>query len=338
MANLTDVFNSDAFDVLKLTSAIEKIPPQETTLMDLGIFTPTPVNGTLISVEERDHSLALLPTTQRGQRGVENKVANRKVRNFRIPHIQVDDTVFADDLTNVRRFGTNDVESGVGQVVGDRLIDMRRSIDTTTEYLMAKAIHGNITYPTNSVDADLSLYTEFGTTETTIDMVLDTTTTKVMDKIASIRDAVEAALGGPAPNILVICGREFFRALSGHAVLRDLYLAQSQFQAQLGNVDFMKPNRQRLTAGGVTFVEYYSNTSGATGIDTDHARVIPMVDIYKLYIAQADFNSAAGTMGQQFYGRSWEQTDGKGMVIEAQSNILPICLRPKALIKLIQNS
>lgn len=343
MAKLTDVFTPEGFDVVSLTAAIQKMPPAPTTIAQLGIFEEEGITGTLVAVEEYEGVLTVVPTTKRDGPGVPSRAGKRKLRPFSVPHIQLDDTVGSSDVLNVRSFGSSEPMSGVNEVVERKLASMRRSIDATNEYLRMGALHGTVTYPTNSVDAALNLFTEFGTTEQTVDLVLSTTGTKVIqDKIPLIRDAVEAALGGtPYTGIVALCGRTFFRTLIGHPEVNALYLQQQNrlLGAQLGSVTFREINRQMVELGGVLFIEYYGSVGGATFINPLHARAFPIgADIFKTIYAPADLPEAVGTIGQAMYARQYLSEDQKRVHLEAQCNPLHICTRPRAMVKLIRHT
>jgi len=337
MATLADIFGGDGFTTYELTSAIQKVPAAPTTIERLGIFRDVPITGTLVAVEESDGMLALVPTTKRGGPGIPSQDPKRTVRSFVVPHIQLDDVVHADDVLNVRTFGGGGNMGGVGEVVGRKFETMKRSIDVTNEYLRLGALMGIVTYPTNSVDAALNLFTEFGTSIQTITFELDVATTQVVQSIIpSVQDAVETALGGtPYDYIHVLCGRTFFRNLIGHAMVRELYTHQ-QAMFDLGKVDRPDSRQGRIfKVGGMVFEEFYGVVSGVTMMTATDGRAFPVgPDIYHSYLAPADIVEAVGTLGQAVYARQYPAKDGKSQILESQKNVLNLCLRPRALIRL----
>ncbi len=340
MPTITDVFNEEVFGTVDLTTWIQKTPHAPTTIGDLQLFEPVPVIGTKVAIEDRDGILALVPTTHRGGPGTKNQDEKRNARIFETAHIQLDDTVHADDALNVRSFGSGEPMDGIREIVDRKLGIMRRSIDVTNEYLRLGAIHGDVAYPTGSVNDDIDLFGDFDTTEQTVDFDFGTATTAIVESvIPSVRDAVESALGGtPYSGIHVLCGRTWFRALIAHARVRDLYEQQLAMWA-LQAVQMGKPNRMKLTIGDVTFEEYYGVVSGETFISADEARAFPVgvTGLFQTYYAPGDFVEAAGTMGQEMYARQYPQPDGKAVVLEAQSNPLSICTRPRCLVKLTKS-
>jgi hypothetical protein len=337
MATLADVFAPDAFSLVSMTNAISKIPASPTTIGDLGVFEDVPVAQTVVAVEENQGILNLIPTTSRGGGGSKTKAEKRVITPMRVPHIQADDTVSADDVLNVRAFGS-DNEQAVADVVAQKLSVMRRNIDVTTEYLRLGAVHGVVTYPTGSVDANVDLFNTFGTSEQTVDFdTADADTNIVEEKCAAVRDAVESALGGtPYTGIYALCGRTFFRTLISHPQVKDLYLQQQALLgAQQGVVDFARPNRQRVSFGGIVFEEYYGVVSGVTFINASQARFMPVgvPGLFQSIYAPADLPETVGTLGQYMYARQYMAVDGKMIHLEAQSNGLHICTRPRCLVK-----
>ena len=346
---LTDVFAPDAFSVYNLTAAIQKIPPANLRISSTGIFREIPIPGTLVEVEESNGLLSIVPTTARGGAGIPGRDPKRKVTTFKVPHIQVDDTVMADDVLNVRAFGSND-PSPVGEVVGRKFALARQSVDFTNEFLRIGALRGKVIYPDNSVDADLDLYTAFGATnqatdQQTVDFVWGTDTTELLSTvIPTLFDKMEVALGGtPFGGIHVFCGRTFFRNLVKQGTVKAAYLAQQKqwdlAQVARGSVGGAA-SRMTFSLGGVTFEEYYNVAGPAQGVGNDglfqaaEGIAIPLgVDIFHTYYAPADLPETVGTLGQSMYARQYMSTDGKRTHLETQSNPLNICVRPKALIK-----
>jgi len=350
MATLTDVFSPNGFNVYSLTSAIQKLPKQPSFIQSTGLFREIPVNTTTVAVEERDGALALIPTTARGGAGVPDAAENRNLRNFTVPHLQVDGFVLADQVTNVRAFGSEDALEGVQEVVNRQLDQAQRSIMATDEFLKIGALRGLINYPPNSVDADVNLFTAFGTTQQELDMDLGTAgTQQLLDNLPEISDRIEDALGndiGIVSKIQVLCSREFFRNFIQHATVQQAYARFQAFESARP-LDYVAPFRRRFTFDQFEFIEYYGNVSGHFYIAQDEAEsdvhneavAYPVgPDIYHSYLSPADYVEAVGTMGQPIYTRPRIRQDGKGVILETQRNALNLCLRPRALIRLFSTT
>lgn len=333
MATLADIFTGDGFSVYTLSSAVQKLPYTESIFGSMGIFRNIPVPTTTVAVEEEQGKLTLVPTTHRSGPGIPHESGKRKVRSFTIPHIQVDDHVTADEVLNIRAFGSTDVASGAAQVVARKLEMMRKEVEATQEYLRLGSILGVITYPTNSVTADVNLFTEFDTTQATVNWALDTVTTNVRGLIQASLRSLRTALGGSIPTgYIVACGEAFMDVLVNHDLVRADYLqCQAQYALQQASRIGFGAYRRQFVFDGVTFIEYPASILGKAHLTTTCAVMIPLgVDAYQAYIGPSDYPEAAGTLGQEFYANQWLSEDGKRINLSVQSNYLPLNCRPRA--------
>src|SRR5919106_2772651 len=168
-----DIFSGSAFSMVALTDAINKMPYVPGRIGQLGLFREQGVSTTSVMIEEREGSLTLVETTSRGAPAVQHVANKRKARSLTVPHIALEDTILADEVQNVRAFGSENMLEGVQNVVNQRLSEMASKIDATLEHLRIGAIKGQI------LDADGSaviydLFTEFGVTAyTEVDFDLD---------------------------------------------------------------------------------------------------------------------------------------------------------------------
>lgn len=116
-----DIFGNSAFSLTSLTDAINKIPFVPGRLGQLGIFDESGVSTTSVMIEEREGSLTLIETSQRGAPAQQNQNNKRKARSLVVPHIALEDTILADEVQNVRAFGSESQLDGVQNVVNSRL-------------------------------------------------------------------------------------------------------------------------------------------------------------------------------------------------------------------------
>src|ERR671918_542477 len=171
-----DVFSGSAFSMVALTDAINKMPYVPGRIGQLGLFREQGVSTTSVMIEEREGSLNLVETTARGAPAVQNTTNKRKARSLVVPHIALEDTILADEVQNVRAFGSESMLEGVQAVVNQRMSEMATKMDATLEHLRIGAIKGQI------LDADgatvlYDLFTGFGVSQhTEIDFDLDNAT------------------------------------------------------------------------------------------------------------------------------------------------------------------
>ncbi|MCC6364941.1 MAG: major capsid protein [Bryobacterales bacterium] len=326
-------FSNDAFNMVALTAAINKIPNNYGRVEQLGLMPPEGVRTRTILIEEMSGVLNLLPTMPVGAPGTLGTQAKRKVRSFVIPHIPHDDVVLPEEVQGLRAFGSeNDLET-LSNLIARKLQNIRNKHAITLEHLRMGALKGVI------LDADGStlydLYSEFGITAKTVNFALGTNTTEVLLKILEVKRHIEDNLRGEfMTGIYCLCSQGFFDALTTHSKVKEAfqYFQRSQ---QLGN-DY----RAGFTFGGITFEEYRGQATDAAGtvrkfIADDEAHFFPLgtASTFRTYFAPADFNETANTLGLPLYAKQAPRKFERGTDVHTQSNPLPICLRPEVLVK-----
>ena len=89
--------------------------------------------------------------------------------------------------------------------------------------------------------------------------------------------------------------------------------------------------------GGITFENYKGFIGDTPFIDTDKAHFFPVgvQGLFVNYFAPADFVEAVNTIGLPRYAKQAPDPSGMNRFIQlhAQMNPLPICTRPRVLIK-----
>lgn len=326
-------FATDAFNMVALTAAINKIPNTYGRVEQLSLMPPTGVRTRTIIIEEMSGVLNLLPTQPVGAPGTVGTLGKRKVRSFVIPHIPHDDTVLPEEVQGIRAFGSESETDAVANLLAMKLQNMRNKHAITLEHLRMGALKGVI------LDADGStlydLYTEFGITAKTVSFVLTNAATEVLTKVLEVKRHIEDNLKGEfMSGIMCLCSSGFFDALTTHAKVKEAY---SRWQNGLA---LLSDNRTGFTFGGVTFEEYRGQATDAAGtvrkfIADDEAHFFPLgtASTFRTYFAPADFNETANTLGMQLYAKQEPRKFGRGTDLHSQSNPLPICHRPEILVK-----
>ncbi len=330
MGELANAFSSSGiFDLVSLTKSINRIPINPGRIGELGIFAPVGIRTTTAVIEEMNHKIALVAQSRRGGPGIVTSPAKRTATPIEVGHIQLDGGLDADDILGVRAFGSETQESVWATLVNDELARMKRSIDVTREYKRVGALHGLI------LDSDgstlQSLYTLFGITETTVTFAFSSATTNIRALCLSVLREIDKAIEGSAvvTEVRAICGATWFNALIDHALVKAVWANWEAAQDRLGG-----DPRKGFKFGGITFEEYTATVSGVDFVNTSQARFFPIGQgLYEEYFAPADYVETAGTMGQEFYGKSAIRHMEKGIDMEAQSNPLPIAFFPLSLVK-----
>lgn len=332
MASL-DIFNGDAFGAVSLTNAINTSPEGQRvpTLLD-SLFEEEGVSTTSVFIERENDSLALVPAGERGAPAAVTTGAQRDAVPFKTLHLATRSTIRADEVQGVRAFGSESELETVMELVGKRLLKQRRRLEATIRFQRAGAITGKI-YDADGQRLLLDLHRQFGIEQQTHAMALGNGSTKVLNKVVEAKRKGEDAIAdsGIITGWLAVCGRGFWDAFTGHASTTD---AWDRFQdGQFKRSDLRQVGFQ---FGGVEWQEFYGKVGGVEFIGSDDAYLIPLgVDgLLVTKYAPADYMDTVNTIGQAFYASQELLPHNKGIDLEAQSNPLSICTRPRAIIKL----
>jgi hypothetical protein len=327
-----DVFTGNAFNTISLTNAINKLPYKETRLSSLGLFQTRGVPTRNIMVEEKAGTLRILESKPWGSEGQLNVPSKRTVRSFAIPHFPLKDAVMAVDVQDLRAFGQETGEQAVGDLVNDKLAEMKQNHEITKEYLLATALQG-IMYD-GAGKTIYNLFTEFGVSEQSVDLLLGTTGT-VKEKVIDIKRTVEVKLGAlPFDHVHCLCGKTLFNSFIQNDAVEAAY-------ARWRDGEFLRSDQRRgFDFCGVIFEEYPGQVGSTSFLPATEFRAFPMgtAGIFQLVYAPADYMEAVNTKGQAYYAKQRRMPFDKGIELETQSNPLPICMIPEVLVKVTSST
>lgn len=332
-----DVFNSDAFSMQNLTAAVNRMPFKPTFLGSLGIFSDRPQSTTVAMVEEKHGKLALISTAGRGTlKDVRSREA-RQARPFNVPHVPYFQTLMADDIQNIRAFGSETELESVGQVINDQLSQMRQDHEVTHEWHRIGAIKGIV------LDADGSTvvynyYTEWGGLDPTTKAINFVTPDSLKEKANDWHRAIAANVGAaPYTAVVALCGDGFFdkvvtaaEVVAAYDRWRESFMLRT---AQLGP-GFQAQSMSGLDYADILFVNYRGSIGGSPFIANDHAFVFPVgvPNMFVNAIAPADMMGATNTRGQLIYAAQERLPFDKGVELHTQSNALYINTYPLAVV------
>ena len=330
--SMLDVFNSDAFSVVSLTDAILKAPFRPMRIGSLGLFRERGITTTTVVIEEKDGRLSLIPTSPRGGPASTIGAQKRTARSFVVPHLERESKIMADEVQNVRAFGSDNAQEAVQALVNERLLDLRAMHEVTLEHLRVGAIKGQI------LDADgssvlFNLFTEFNVTQQTEDIALSVKTTKVRNDAVAIQRLIEKELGAePITTYRAFCGDEFFDALIEHDQVKESLKFQ---ESELLRTDL----RKGFEFGGITWENYRGKVGTVSFFPTAEAYVVPIgTNIFSTYFAPADFGETVNTVGLPVYVKTAvDEGLNRWTKLHSQSNPLALCLRPRAVVKVTKS-
>ncbi|MDC7784773.1 major capsid protein [Rhodoplanes sp. TEM] len=338
MADMLDIFKGDAFSVTSLTDAMREIKYVPSRVGALGLFTTTSIDTLDVAIEkDSDRTFIIVPASPRGSPGKTWGKGRRSMRKLSVPHFQVDDAIYADEVQAVRAFGeTVAVETLQGKIAG-RAAEASQSFALTEEFhRLAILKAGTLLDSDGSVLFDY--YTEFGEEQPVeIDFDLDNTAAPdgtLLDQCASLWEAMAETLDGlPFTGIRALAGSGFYKALRKHKEVRETYKYQEGRALREG---FVKPQDgllSRFEFGDITWEWYRGGLN--VGVASDSVHFIPegVPGLFRTVFAPADYIETVNRPGQRLYAKQWPMENGKGVNLEFQSNVLHYCTRPRVLMR-----
>lgn len=327
-----DIFNDDAFSVVSLTAAIndrtegENVP----SLLD-PLFEEEGITTTTVSIERMGDAISLVESKERGAPGQVVVGDKRTFIPFQTVHLPQQSAIRADEVQGIRAFGSESDVQVIENLVRQRQAKLRRQLDATLAYHKLGALKGQV------LDSDgstvlLDIFSAFGLTQQTHSLELDVDTTDVRVEAVKAMRKAEKALGFSAlvTGWRAFVGEGFFDALISHPDVKNAY-DRWQDGAALRN-----DLRGGFVFANIEWVEYYGKVGGVEFIDTDTGYLVPM-GVPELFIARyapADYMETVNTLGLPYYSRIEPMRWNKGVELEAQSNPLHLCTKPRAVIKL----
>lgn len=326
---MLDVFKSDAFSFVKLTAAINKLPYVPTRLGQLGLFSEEGINTDKVAVEMQNGVLTLVPTAPRGARGAAKELQKRNIRDFRTTSLPQTVTAMADEVMNLRVFGSETEEEMAMTYLQKKMAVARRDLDLTHEWQRMGALKGQV------LDADATTviydyFAEFGVTQQTLDFQLDVDSTKVRGKCTSVERLIEDVLGGVTfSGLHAFVSPEFFDALIDHPAVVDTYKATIDAATLRQNL------RKTFEFGGITWEEYRGKVGSTRFIAANKGYVFPLgvPDLFKSYFAPAPYMDTVGTTGLPFYMKGRDMDFDTGLDYAVTSHPLHMLTRPEAVVE-----
>ncbi|MCQ4143212.1 major capsid protein [Vogesella sp. AC12] len=324
------IFEDDAFSLSTLTVAINEGPQTPGRLAALGLFEEEGITSTTVEIEKEGNTLSLVAAGERGGSGQQVGGDKRSLLNFSTIHLPQQSVIRADEVTNLRAFGSETEVETVQAVVSKRLNKHKRQLDATTEYHRIGAVKGLV------MDADgqrvlLDIYHHFQIEQDEIEIDLSATGPNLRGQCLKVVEAVEEALGSASSTgVRVFCGKNIWAALVANKYLEETFKYGPQAAALRGDP------RDTIEFGGMVWERYTGKVGTIAFIDPDLAYVVPegVPDMFITRFAPADHVDSVGTMGLPYYTSLELLRHGKGVDMLSQSNVLNLNTRPAAVIRL----
>lgn len=328
------------FEVSDWTTELVTIPNQWGTIGQLGLFQEEGVEANVVQFEEITKDGGLLVDMVRGQRAAVGKDASRKVRSWPIPHFPYDEYISPSDIKGKRAYANEGAEETLAAVRARKLERVAQNHAWTLEYARAKLLTVGDVYAPNGTVV-MNYFTEFGVSQTSVDMLFGTPTTQQIGKIeAGIAQIQDNMFGSNYNGYVGLCSPGFFAKLISHATVVNAYQyytsTQEPLRTRLGGA---LTTRRTFEYGGVLWIEMRDNYAGNPLITAGEAVLIPTgSDIFKTYFAAANKFDLQGTLGERMYAFEYPGQKGDKIEIESESNFLNAVTRPACVVRMYSSN
>jgi len=95
----------DQFGLTEWTPSLLVVPNQFGVLNASGLFAESSVSQNTFTFEEMETTYAQITDRIRGERTLQSRDPNRKIRSYPIPHFNLSDAILPQDLQGKRQIG-----------------------------------------------------------------------------------------------------------------------------------------------------------------------------------------------------------------------------------------
>lgn len=330
--NLANVFKSDIFSFTSLTTAINLLPVEPTSVDLFANFTESGVNTLTVMVEEKDGRLGIVKSAPRGSVGRSISSKKRRARSFAVPHYPTYDAILASEVQGVRQFGSSDALETVESKLAEKRTDMLSDLNRTQNFGKWGAIQGVLYDEDGSVIYDW--FDEFGVDRNEFSIDLSDATLNLRDEMIKGKRLLEKETAGYSyTKVKVPLPAAVFDRFVSHPSLKEAYdrWQDGAFLRADNRKGFMIADNIEIMSVDITDLG-----NGLTTIPDDEGYMIPdAAGLLKVNFAPADTLEAANTIGLPYYMASEPMPFGKGVELAAESNFLAYCEKPRAIVRIL---
>ncbi len=328
---------SNNFEVVDYTQELKLVPLTSSLLADSGLFEAEYLSTRTVSFEEHNGTIGQVLDIAWGAKPQTVSGDVRKLHSYNIGRRALTDALTPDDLQGKSAYGNLSAADTEAAALARKMEKVRKSFDQTKELSRFKTIVDLQAYYPGTSGITYDFAADFGVTRTTVDFVLNSATTdviaKVEEAIATIQDNMFS--DSSATGVVAYCSPEFFAALISHAKVVAAYTYYASTQEPLRNrLGGMGLNRMFFWQN-VMFVEVRSYILGQRPIPAKEAYFVPqgVSGLFKTFYAPCNKMPFVNTIAESEYMFTYADARGNGIDIEAESNWIDVCMRPKLIVK-----
>lgn len=349
MWELSDIFKGDPFTAITLTASINNVPFTPQLLGSIGLYAADGVRTVDIAIEQVNGALSVIQTSPRGSAPEQQDNEKRNWRKATAVHFARERSVNADEVQGAIAGGMINGQPPLQtaeSLINDRLngpFGLRAAAELTHEYHRLGGIKGIVVdkdgaelfnwFDFFGIAALADHNTNFGALTAT-DGTFETECTQLK------RDMMKELNGLPIAQLqpIVFCGDNYFDQVYSNKEVK----ADRRTRDTGRDADVFSQNKafSNIVFGGINFVNYRGTDDGVVGIDADEGRLFPygVPGLFQMLFAPADIMGLTNEKGLPVFAfMPPERQTSRQAVVEAQSNPLTFCARPRALRRLTKS-
>lgn len=241
---------------------------------------------------------------------------------FEVPRFAQEGTIDATVLNELKSFenGGGNLPQALSQKISEIITTHKENYVLTQEFMAVGAVFGRVVDGKGNILFEVEVKNKAGFNNTKT----------LHDSFAEIYDSFSKNLGYH-PDFDLYVSRELYDEIHKKATAEELFKVN---QARLE-----KNTMQIYGINIIPYVASYKNKnskkdtqflSGKTGMAIPNTK-----GIFQLHYSRAHHTQALNLSAQKFFAAKPEElAQGRGYCLHTESNVLPICVRPDALVKL----
>ena len=324
---LQTALESGKFTVSELTAAINNTKVPRTRIAELGLFKEKGIRTTTVEIEFKDGQIQLVEETDRGLDGKPLDDPDRKSVTFKAIHLPVPGRIMADDVQNLRAFGSETELEQLQSVIDEKSEIARLSLDTTIEYFRLGAIFGKVIGKNGNVILDL--FKTFDLIEKDGESTVNFNKPLRSQLVQIKRDSEKQQKGIKAKTYRGFCTAEFMDQL-----MEDPDFVKA-FDREQNGQKLRDDIRTGVLWQGIFWEEYDTCVGGKDFLkDKGYGAVVFPEDKPNFFLtrfAPADYMETVNTVGLPYYSAAEPLSLNKGIKTENQSNPINVCTSPLAV-------
>jgi Phage major capsid protein E len=352
MYEIPNIFTGNAFSAVTLSTKINAVPYKPQFLGSLGdrLFAADGVRTIDIAIAEKNGALSIVETSPRGSAPKQIEHPKQNLKKASVVHIAIEATANADEVQNVlAEYQLNGMPqlAGAEALIQERLegpFGLRARLELTHEYHRLWAIKGVV------LDADgttelYNWYDFFGIApladhNTNFGALTADGGAFEVECTELVRDMTDELDGLSVTSMVpvALCGNNYFDQVYSNKEVK----AARKNRDTGRESDVFSQNKAFKTFeyGGILWANYRGTKDGSVGIGTDEARLFPLdvPGLFQMLFGPPDIMGQTNTKGLPVHSfMAPERQTSRQAVVEAQSNPLTLCTRPRSLRKLTKS-